>query len=262
MSSEIVEVKKALKTQLRPAIENALPSHIPPDRFVRIAQSAVISNPKLINCDRNSLMKAFVLCAEKGLLPNGHEAAIIPFGSKANLVETVAGKLKLIRNSGEVGNISAHIVRETDHFEYGVNGDNGEWVNFRPDIFASNRGEIRGAFAMAQLVNGGVLYDFMSLETLMERKEIALKKLKYQNQIDNHVWNTWPEEMMKKTVLGRLAKRLPKSTDKEMETIIPQTNPQEEDKTVQVSNEESQEQDVPMIDDAVEVEDVPDMGEE
>src|SRR4029077_9162978 len=58
----------------------ALPAHIPAERFIRVLMTAVQNNPKLLACNKQSFFNAAMRCAQDGLLPDGREAAIVPFG--------------------------------------------------------------------------------------------------------------------------------------------------------------------------------------
>jgi RecT family len=86
----------------------ALPAHIPPARFMRVVMTAVQNNPKLLKCTRQSFFNACMKCAQDGLLPDGREAALVPFAedddgkAKADLAQympMVAGIRKKVRNS-------------------------------------------------------------------------------------------------------------------------------------------------------------------
>src|SRR4051812_36312518 len=125
MSKQITvvdEVRRGIEA-MAPEFEKALPPHIDVKRFVRIVQTAIIKNPALLSCDRRSLYEASMAAAQDGLLPDGREGAIVPYGNKAQWLPMIAGVLKKIRNSGELVSITAQIVKERDQFRYWVDSD-------------------------------------------------------------------------------------------------------------------------------------------
>lgn len=186
----------------------ALPKHIDPDRFVRIMQTAIATNPDLVGADRNSLLSAAMKAAQDGLLPDGREAALVMFGNKAQYMPMIGGILKKIRNSGELATITAQVVHKNDTFEYYID-DTGEHFKHVPNFFGDRGAEI-GAYALARTKDGSIYIEVMT--------EIQIDAVKNVSRSKNAgPWSgPFKSEMKKKTVLRRLAKRLPSSTDLDM----------------------------------------------
>ena len=200
------QVKGTLQA-MKKDLTSALPSHIDVDKFIRVAQTAILTDPKVLNLERSSLYKSCLEAAQDGLLPDGKESALVPFGQKCTYMPMVAGVLKKMRNSGEVSGITAQLVYANDFFEYSVDCD-GENLTFKPDFF-SDRGELKGVFAQAKLKDGTVYVEVMSMKDI-EAIKGASKGSKY------GPWaGPFASEMMKKSAIRRLAKRLPMSTDVE-----------------------------------------------
>jgi recombination protein RecT len=195
-------------TAMEPEFKAALPPHIPVEKFKRVALTAIQNTPALVNADRRSLFGAFVRLAQDGLLPDGREAAIVMFGNKAQAMPMIAGILKKIRQSGEVAKISAQVVYSNDKFvvKYGFDED----VEHIPPALNEPRGEPIGAYATAVLKDGSQLLEVMSLEQIEQVRKVS-------RAANNGPWVSWPGEMMRKTVMRRLSKRLPMSTDLEDE---------------------------------------------
>ena len=191
-------------TQMAPEFRAALPSHVPVEKFTRVAMTAIQNNPDLQNADRRSLFGAIVRLAQDGLLPDGREAAIVLFGNKAQAMPMIAGVLKKIRQSGEVSRVSAHVVHELDHFVWRLGFE--ETVEHAPPPLDKPRGKPIGAYATAVLKDGSHLCEVMSLEEI--EKVRAVRRAK-----NNGPWVSWWGEMARKTVMRRLSKRLPMSTD-------------------------------------------------
>jgi recombination protein RecT len=210
--------KQALKQvreqlgQMRPELQKALPAHVSVDKFERVVQTALNQQPDLLNVTRRSLFGACVNAAQDGLLPDGREGAIVSFRDNkqgvtlAQWMPMVAGVLKKVRNSGELSSISTQVVHKNDHFDYQL-GDQ-EYIDHKPAL--ANRGDVVAAYAIAKLKDGSTMREIMGRDEIERVRSVSKSK-------DNKYgpWVQWYGEMARKTVLRRLSKRLPMSTDLE-----------------------------------------------
>ena len=199
-----VQVIRQNLTAMAPEFKAALPTHVSVEKFTRVAMTAIQNTPALVNADRRSLFGACVRLAQDGLLPDGREAALVMFGDKAQAMPMIAGILKKIRQSGEVAKVSAQVVYENDHFvvKYGFDED----VEHTPPSLDKPRGKPIGAYATAVLKDGSQMLEVMSLEQIEKVRNVSRAK-------GRGPWQDWWDEMARKTVMRRLAKRLPMSTD-------------------------------------------------
>lgn len=206
----IVEIRQDLE-KLKPQIEMVLPAHITPDKFMRVALTAIQQSPDLLRADRRSLFASTMKCAQDGLLPDGREAAFVTFntkdGKKVQYMPMVVGILKKVRNSGELLSIVANVVYEKDTFRYWVD-DAGEHVTHEPNVLEADRGKLIAVYAIAKTKDGGVYTEVMSRSQIEQVRAVSKAK-------DNGPWVGWYDEMARKTVIRRLSKRLPMSTDLE-----------------------------------------------
>jgi len=203
------EIRQNLEA-MKPQFQMALPKHISVDKFTRVVQTALNNSPVLLQADRHSLFSACMNSAQDGLMPDGKTAAFVTFKSKdgtqkVQYMPMIAGLLKLVRNSGELLSITSQLVYEADMFKYYVD-EEGEHLKHEPNILAANRGNMIGAYALAKTKDGGVYIEVMSMEQLNQVRNSSRSK-------DFGPWSTFPTEMYRKTVLRRLIKRLPLSTD-------------------------------------------------
>ena len=196
------------------SIAAALPPHITPEKFVRVAQTAVRQNPDLIQADRASLYGAVLQAAADGLLPDGVEAMIAVYNTNHGTKESpkwvkeasyspmVAGIMKKVRNSGELAAIDAQVVCEKDEYEAWVD-EKGPHFKFRKA--KGDRGKEVITFAYAILRSGSVYFEEMS-----EQDTDAIENMSKSKAI----WKgPFRSEMKRKSALRRLCKRLPMSTD-------------------------------------------------
>lgn len=200
---------------MAPQFKAALPNHISVEKFTRVAQTAIQNNPDLIEADRRSLFGAIVRLAQDGLLPDGREAALVIFNTKnkaggwekkVQAMPMIAGILRKVRQSGDVAKVSAQVVHEFDEFVWHLGFD--EDVTHVPPALNKPRGKVIGAYATAVLKDGSRLLEVMTLEEIEKVRNVSRSK-------DKGPWVDWFSEMARKTVMRRLSKRLPMSTDVE-----------------------------------------------
>lgn len=190
--------------KMEPEFKKSLPPQILSVKFVRVASTAIRNNPKLVECDRASLYSAFHKCAQTGLLPDGREAAIVPFGSTAQFMPMIGGITKLARNSGEIKTINAQIVYKNDAYEHWID-EGGE--HFKHVPARGDRGEIMLVYAYCATKDGGIFFEELSLDDIKAIEGMSRQK--------NGPWNgPFRTEMMRKSAIRRLLKyRVPSSTD-------------------------------------------------
>lgn len=182
----------------------SLPPQIPSSKFIRVAQTAIRQNPDLAGLDRPSLYAAFHKCAADGLLPDGREAAIVPFGKIATYMPMIQGICKKARNSGEIKTINAQIVYKNDAYEHWID-ESGE--HFKHVPARGDRGEALLVYAFCQTKDEGVFFEELSMADVS-----AIEKMSKQK---GGPWSgPFRTEMMRKSAIRRLLKyRVPSSTD-------------------------------------------------
>ncbi|MDR6181999.1 recombinase RecT [Asaia bogorensis] len=200
-------------SKIIPQVQAVLPAHIPFEKFERVVRIAVQKNTSLLECSPKSLFMECVKAASDGLLPDGREGAIVPrWNSQARCKEAVwqpmvAGLMKLARNSGQIASISSQVVFRGERFRV-VLGDN-ETIEHERDLELAGSDDIVAAYAVARLKDGSE-----PIREVMTWKQI--EKVRNVNEYwQKGPWAKWKDEMARKTVIRRLAKRLPFSTDRD-----------------------------------------------
>lgn len=193
---------KGMEAQLRAA----LPSVITPERFIRLVLTAISTTPKLAKCTQKSFFGAIFQAAQLGLEPNTPtgQAYLIPYKDQCQFVIGYRGQIQLAYRSGEITDISAHVVYENDAFDYEL-GLTPKLVH-KP-VFDGNRGNPVAVYAVYHTKKGGYGMEVMGWEEAVEfgkRKSMSFGK---------GPWQTDPEEMAKKTVVKKLLKYAPISAD-------------------------------------------------
>ena len=186
--------------KMRNQFAKALPAHLSPDRFARVAITALTKTPKLKSCTQASLMKCLLDLSAAGLEPDGRRAYLIPYGTEATVIISYMGLIELMRRSGDVTSIMAETVCEADDFSW-RNGEVSHEVDWR-----APRGELQAVYAVARLKNG-------ETQTAVMTREEVDKIRKRSRSGKSGPWLTDFEEMAKKTVVRRLSKMLPLSSE-------------------------------------------------
>lgn len=211
---EVNDFRKELATQTKD-IKAMLPSHIDVERFQRAAVTAIGHNPDLLDADRQSVFNALIRCAGDGLLPDNREGALVIFNSKikidgkdvwikkAQYMPMVYGIIKRMRNGGEVSTVEAHVVYRNDEFEFEL-GDTPRL--FHKPLIEGNRGKQVFVYCIVTFRDGMKYREIMSV-TEIEKARAASKTG------TKGPWVDWWDEMAKKTVIHRAAKRLPSSAE-------------------------------------------------
>jgi recombination protein RecT len=189
----------------------ALPESVTPERFTRIAITALQANPSIAELERPSVMRALLQSAAMGLMPDGREAAIVPFKGKAQLIAMVGGLRKIAADYGWT--IYTTVVHENDDFAY----EQGLDVRFvhRPVRPGQPRGEVIAAYAVGKHADGR-----RELEVLTVEEVEKIRAVSQAGQKPEGPWVNWWEQMAEKSAAKRLFKKLPLSEDDKRVRII------------------------------------------
>ena len=206
----------AMLDAYRGEIARALPRHLNADTMTRIALTCFRMNPRLAECQPASVFACVIQASQLGLRPGlMGECYLIPFrqrdeGYVCTLQLGYQGLLELVRRSGLVESISAHLVREADVFDVQWGTDPG--IVHKP-FLDGDAGAVRLVYAVASLKGGGKHAELMTLqdiERIRNRSQNVINAKRYGKETP---WDTDWDEMARKTVLRRICKYLPKSPD-------------------------------------------------
>ncbi len=190
-------------------IKKALPKVMTPERFTRIALSAVSSTPQLAQCTPASFLGALMNAAQLGLEPNTPlgQAYLIPYkNNREGKMECqfqigYKGLLDLAYRSGEIKNIEAHVVYENDEFDFEFGLENR--LKHKPAL--KDKGTAQWVYAVFRMVNGGYGFEVMSMD------DVRAHANRYSQSAKSSYspWTTNFEEMVKKTVIKKVLKYAP-----------------------------------------------------
>ena len=193
-------------------IKMALPANLTPDRFQRIVLSAISSNTKLQECSPQSFLGAMMTAAQLGVEPDTPlgQGYLIPRNSKNGMECTFQlgykGLIDLAYRSGNIANIGAFTVHQNDefHVQFGLNPD----ITHVPAM--TDRGDPIAFYAYYKTKDGGYGFDVMSVEDVRKHARQFSESVK---RGWTSPWDSNFEEMAKKTVLKKVLKYAPLSTE-------------------------------------------------
>lgn len=206
-SMSIADLIKAME----PEIKKALPEVITPERFTRMALSALNTTPGLRECTQISFLAALMNAAQLGLEPNTPlgQAYLIPYNNKGAMECQFQigykGLIDLSYRNPQMQIISAQVVYENDEFEYEL-GLNPKLVH-RPVL--KDRGEVKLFYGLFKLVNNGFGFEVMSKE------DMDAYAKEYSKAFDSSFspWKSNYIGMAKKTVIKQALKYAPIKAD-------------------------------------------------
>lgn len=211
MSNAIAKRQSDFKTTLqsgpvRSAINRALPRHLKPEKIISAAMTAVSLQPKLLDCDSNTVLRSVILASQLGLEPGGAlgSAYLVPYGRQCQLIVGYRGLIDLARRSGQVLGVEARVVYDCDefHIEYGTESK----VVHTPAQERPEGSRFLGAYAVIHIRDGRPLIEWMS-KTEIDR----IRNLSRAGK--SGPWADHFDEMARKTVVRRAMKYAPLTTE-------------------------------------------------
>lgn len=197
MQETLAQVRSA---EFKGQIQMALPNNVTPERFVRVAVTAIQQTPDLITCTQASLFQSLIRCAQDGLLPNGKEAALVKFGNAAVYMPMIGGFRKIAAENGWA--IDTQVVYQNDRFDYEL-GQHPR-LEHVPAGLEQEPGEKIGAYAVATHEDGRKLVEVMRKTEILKVRDASKSK-------SSGPWKDWEERMWEKSVGRRIFGKLPLS---------------------------------------------------
>jgi len=108
----IFDLIEKSKSQMALAIPNAMSV----DRLARVFVTEIRKNPKLMNCDKMSLMSALMQISQLGLeVGVVGQAYLVPYGKECQLIVGYKGLVAMALRSGNVKSINCQVVYDDDY---------------------------------------------------------------------------------------------------------------------------------------------------
>jgi len=177
----------------------ALPSDFNETRFLQNCMTVLQDTKNIEKMKPVSIARTMLKGAFLGLDFFNGECYAIPYGNDLNFQTDWTGERKLaLKYSREpIADIYAKTVHENDRFNAGVK-DGKQYLHHEEAGF--DQGEIIGAYAVADYVNGNIKYEKMS------KKDIEGIRDNFSKAPGSKAWKHTFGEMCKKVVIRRLCK--------------------------------------------------------
>ncbi len=179
-------------------IKDTIPSYLTPERLTKVFISQCRKNPKLLDCEPLSLVKAFADAGEIGLEPDGINAHLIPYGKEVNYMVDYKGMIRLARLSGEISDMTANVVYSNDTFSHEY-GSNKHLKHIK--CMKKQRGVRMCAYSYVKYKDGSEDFRVLTEDEIMHAKKSSKTP---------KIWNSDPDPMWAKTAVRQHSKFLPK----------------------------------------------------
>ena len=171
------------------------------DDFQTRVQLAVAKETKLHGCELRSLKRAVNDACMLGLVPDGREAALVPFKGQVSLIPMVDGLMRIGFEDMDMEIRSGAIYRgDGTKIHQSVGGDDSKSTiekTYSEEFLAADKPELIGAWAIGERKGGGGNYVLV-----LNKKQIE----KAQLTGNSTAWRTWPERMAQKSAVKRLVR--------------------------------------------------------
>lgn len=207
MATSLAVIDRELTARL-PIFQQVLPPSVSPQRLMRTVLMSIERNPRLLECQPQSIVNAATTAAVLGLEVDGvtGQGFIIPYKGSASFQIGYKGYSTLAARAGYT--INGGVVREGDEFDFALGS--GGFVRHKPLLVDLARRRIVAAWATAEShgrPNIVVVMSIEEVEAIRARSPGARKT--------DSPWNdaTGPgyAAMVEKTAKRRLARSMPLS---------------------------------------------------
>lgn len=176
---------------------------------IEFAAQAMLANNYLIKCATSnpiSLVNALknVALTRSTLNPVLKQGYLVPFGGAITFMPSYMGLVDVLVNNGLVRKVEAHPVFEGEEFEIKL-GSVGYLKHIPNPWGKREKSNLKGGYFFVVMTDGTEMYDTMSLEEIEKiRKRAPSAK-------SSSPWDTDYVEMLKKTLIRRAFKLIPKN---------------------------------------------------
>jgi len=237
--TNLVQLEELL-TQSERRIAKVLPRHLKADRMIAVTMELVSGDSLLSRCEPASVLEAVLEASQLGLLLNkklGH-GYLVPFKNgklskkydrelfQATFMIGYRGFIDLVLRDGQASSVHSCIVFPGERFEM-YEGTRHELIHqpnpgggepYKPTGKKIPVGDVKvdeleptylGAYSVVIYSGAGRPADF----TWMPMKDIERIRRSSKAQGLDSPWRTWPDQMILKTPIRRLCKRLKLTAD-------------------------------------------------
>lgn len=165
-------------------------------------------NKALDVCTKQSIANAMLNMVLQGLSVAKNQGYFLVYGKQLAFQRSYFGSIALAKRTGAMdGEPVAQVIYKGDDFVYTIKDGNIEIVKHDQKLENINANNIVGAYAIVKLANGESRVTLMTIEQIRN----AWNQSPTRGQSPAH--KNFPEEMCKKTAIGRACKQLINTSD-------------------------------------------------
>ena len=186
-------------------LEVLLPFKGGPQKFIEMANLAILRDMKLLECDRKSLLLALIWCAQKNLEPGVDDGAwLVPFKGIVVPIPAYKGLIKKAVETGSVNDVQPYPVFASDTFEYGLGMT--PYIDHKPPKLGAPRGDLIGVYVVITMPDGTKRFWVMDREDV---EKIRASSAAFKSSPEEGPWHDWFVAMAMKTVIKQGFKYIP-----------------------------------------------------
>ena len=184
--------------------------------FGQCTVTALATNSHLMDADRGSFKSALLKCAQRGLLPDGESAVLVPFKGNVTLIPMIGGLLDMVRRNCPGIAIQSRVVMRWDEFSV-VHGTQAELRHVPHPIPANldlkaldDPANIDGAWCIVTMppqVRGAE--PVMEVHHMFAAEIEKVRSRVYGSRTPKSPWTIYTRRMYEKTAIRACLKRLP-----------------------------------------------------
>lgn len=212
--AQLVAAGDKFKAQLAAVSPNAAVQEVF-EREKTFALMAFQRNSYLTKCDPTTIKLSMISLAMTGLSlhPSLKQGYLVPrkIGGKLTCIfePSYRGMRDMVLNTGAYKNFLADLVFPGDEFKY--ERGTTPYIKHVPDLENAKEDgyidDFTRAYAVAFRQDGGVEFEVLTTSQIIQRRAVS-ESFKAGR---GGPWQSWPEEMVRKTVVRRLVDELPKT---------------------------------------------------
>lgn len=190
---------------MKAALTRAIPTHIKPDRMLRVVLTALRATPALGRCQQGTVIGSILQLAALGLEPNTPLglAYLVPYGNICTPIIGYKGMIELAYRSGRIRMLDANVARVGDAFSH--------HYSFEPDFSYERKAPLTAALTHAWC--WGVTTDGGRFLQVLNAEDIAARRARSAAGGSRGPWKTDEAAMWRKTAIRAAQWRLPQSPE-------------------------------------------------
>ncbi|WP_347099648.1 recombinase RecT [Staphylococcus ureilyticus] len=186
-----------------------LPKDYSPSNAMKQAWLKISQDSKLMNCTDASKANALLDMVTQGLNPAKNQCYFIPYGNKMQSQRSYHGNVLMLKRDAGAIDVVAQVIYKGDSFKQELDSVGRiKSIKHEQDFFNINKDNIIGAYCT--IVFDDDRENYIEVMTIDQIKQAWMQSamIKDENALDkSKTHNNFREEMSKKTVINRAAKR-------------------------------------------------------